>query len=285
MAEPNSASPPRPLIQALTRILRPVIRLLIRHQITYPYLAQLIKGVYLDVAMRDLQTEGERATDSRLSMLTGVHRKDIRRLREQAPTALTAPRRPASLGAQIVSAWLSLPEFSDAHGEPRPLHRLTAQGEPSFETLVNGVGKQDLRARSVLDEWLRAGLVRLDAEDRVHLQHQAFIPAEDFAQKAFFFGKNLHDHAAAAAHNLSSDKPPHFERSVYYNNLRPASVAKLRAIVDDDAMTLLKRINRKARELQTHDSGDAQANERFTLGVYFYTETHQDEPHDAPPSS
>ena len=264
-------------------MLRPLVRLLMRYQITYPYVARLLKGVYLDVALRYLRAEGERATDSRLSMLTGVHRKDIRRLREASDTALTTPQRPASLAAQIISAWLSLPEFSDETGEPRALHRLATQGEPSFETLVNEVGRQDLRARSVLDEWLRVGLATLDGNDRVHLQRQAFIPAEDFEQKAFFFGKNLHDHVAAAAHNLGGDTPPHFERSVYYNNLRPESVAKLRAIVDVEAMTLLKQLNRKARELQKRDSGDAQANERFTLGVYFYTETQQDQLHDVPP--
>lgn len=271
-------NPSPALIEALIRVLRPLVRLLMRNQITYPYVAQLLKGVYLDVARRDLRAAGERATDSRLSMLTGVHRKDTRRLRDEVHPTLNSPQRPASLGAQIIATWMSLPNFSDEQGEPYPLHRLATQGEPSFETLVNVVGKQDLRARSVLDEWLRVGLASLDTEDRVHLHRHAYIPAQDFEEKAFFFGRNLHDHLAAAAQNLGSEKPPHFERSVYYNNLRPESVARLRAVVDEHAMALLKQLNRKARELQRHDAGDAEAKERFTLGVYFYTETKQDDP-------
>lgn len=284
MSEPTPKRLSPPLTQALTRVLRPLVRLLLHCQITYPYMVQLLKGIYLDVARCDLAAHSERATDSRLSILTGVHRKDIRRLREEADTHLTTLQRPASLSAQIVAMWMSSPNFSDENGEPRPLHRLTTQGEPSFETLVNRIGRQDVRARSVLDEWVRLGIATLDAQNRVHLQRQAFIPAGDFEQKTFFFGKNLHDHMAAAAQNLISDSPPHFERSVYYNNLCPESVAKLRAIVDEEAMALLKRVNHKACELQRHDAVDAQAKERFNLGVYFYTETQQDESHDSPPS-
>lgn len=284
MSEPNPKRLSPPLTHALTRVLRPLVRLLLHCQITYPYLVQLLKDIYLEVARRDLAAQSERATDSRLSILTGVHRKDVRRLREEAVTHSRTPERPASLSAQIVAAWMSSPSFSDEHGKPRPLHRLAAQGEPSFETLVNRIGRQDVRARSVLDEWMRLGIATVDAQNRVHLHRQAFIPAGDFDQKTFFFGKNLHDHMAAAAENLVSDRPPHFERSVYYNNLCPESVAKLRAIVDDEAMTLLKRVNHEACELQRRDAGRAQAKKRFNLGVYFYTETQQDDSHDLPPS-
>lgn len=280
MSDTPPGGPPAALTQALTRVLRPIVRLLMRYQITFPYVAQLVKGVYLDVALRDFGVDAKRQTDSRLSMLTGVHRKDVRRLRDEAETAPPAPQRAASRGAQIISAWLSFPDFSDENGEPKPLHRLAAQGEPSFESLVSEISKQDVRARSVLDEWLRLGLVIVDADDRVLLQRHAFVPAEDFDQKAFFFGKNLHDHAAAAAHNLAGAQPPCFERGVYYNNLNPESLARLRALVDQDAMALLKKINRKARELQKRDSGGPQAHHRFNLGVYFYTESQQDEPHD-----
>lgn len=52
MADATPASPPRHLILALTRILRPVVRPLIHHQVTYPYVTQLLKGVDLEVALR-----------------------------------------------------------------------------------------------------------------------------------------------------------------------------------------------------------------------------------------
>ena len=44
-------------------------------------------------------------TDSRISLLTGVHRKDVRRLRNTSdPAASTLPEN-ITFGAQLVNAW------------------------------------------------------------------------------------------------------------------------------------------------------------------------------------
>lgn len=86
MTDASPANPPQHLILALTRILRREVRLLMRHQVTYSHIAQLLKGVCLEVALRDLHTKRERVTDSRLRMLRGVHPNDNHRLREEPPT-------------------------------------------------------------------------------------------------------------------------------------------------------------------------------------------------------
>lgn len=277
MNTPLPSEPPKALIQAITTLLRPLVRLLLRYQITYPYLSQLLKGLYIDVASKEFQAEGTRQTDSRITMLTGVHRKDVRKVREEGLDELKAPSA-LPLSAQIVAAWLSEPGFQDAAGQPRALPRLPREGDGgiSFEALVDSVARQDLRARSVLDEWLRLGLVTLDAKELVHLNVEAFIPEKGFEEKLYYFGKNLHDHIAVGVHNLSGDATPQFDRSVYYNNLSEASVAKLSALVNERGMHTLKEVNRLARELQKKDTGHKQAKQRFNFGMFFYLEKQDD---------
>lgn len=272
MIESNNETAPKALIEALARLLRPLIKLLIRQQITFPYLSQLLKELYLDVAEKEFAVDGQRQTDSRITMLTGVHRKDVRRLRQGDADNDAKPVKSASLGAQIIAAWLSSPEYLDDDGEPRPLHRLAAYGEPSFESLVESVSKQDLRARPVLDEWLRLGVVETDGQDFVRLNKHAFVPSADFAEKSFFFGKNVHDHLAAGVHNLLNEQPPLFDRSVYYNNLSEESIQRLQSLIEEQAMALLKSVNKKARELQRKDAKHNQIPHRFNLGVYFFSE-------------
>lgn len=262
---------PIALRQALTRLLRPLVKLLVHYHISYPYLIQLLKSVYIEVAERDIPHPPKTLTDSRITMLTGVHRKDVRRLRDTSEESADTGKHIA-LGAQVASAWLTMPEYVNRAGEPRPLFRLATEGEPSFESLVESASKQDLRARSVLDEWLRLGVITIDSDNKVHLRAEAFIPAEGFDEKAYIFGMTQHDHLAAAVHNLLGEQPPRLDRCVYYNNLRPDSVDKLNALIQDEVMTMLKLVDRKAREIQRRDSGKTDATERFTLGVYFNRE-------------
>jgi len=271
MSEFDNAAPSQALISALTKLLKPVVQLLIHFQITHPYVSQLLKSIYLQVASESFPVEGKRLTDSRLSLLTGVHRKDVRKLRyEEDPITATTESKPGSISAQVIASWLSLPEYCDENGEAKPLHRLAANGEPSFESLVEEVSKQDLRSRSLLDEWQRKKFVSLDDDDFVHLEVEAFLPSDEFDEKAYFFGHNVHDHIAASAHNLIGNKPPYFDRGVYYNNLKPESIKELQSLSEQQAMKSIKEINRKARALQRKDSGKKGADQRFRFGSYFY---------------
>lgn len=263
-------STPPALLLAVRRLLRPLARLLMSHGVNYPAFAELAKEVYVSSAAHDFPKDEATLTDSRVSLLSGVHRREVKRLRgETAGRGLPPPA--VSLGGLIVARWCADTRYQDAQRRPKPLPRLASQGgEASFERLVEGVNK-DIRPRAVLDEWLRLGVATLDDEDRVHLVEAAFVPARGMDEKAFYFGKNLHDHLAAAAHNLLDGQPPFLERSVHYDALSPASVEALRGLSRDLAVQAMQELNRHALALQQQDAERADATRRMTFGVYFYS--------------
>ncbi len=258
------------LVRAIERVLHPLVRLMLTCGITYPYLAELLKGLFVKVADAEFRLDADAPTDSRISLLTGVHRKDVRRLREQQlETDLLMPE-VISIGTQLVSLWLE--HFVDADGLPRPLSRLpNADSDASFEQLVASRSK-DIRARVVLDEWLRLGIVSVDAQDQVILNTEAFIPQVGQEEQLYFFAHNLHDHAAAATHNLVGDGAPWLERSVYYDELSSASIAELNAQACQLSAQMLKKLNQSAIRLEARDASDSAPRQRFTYGVYFYSE-------------
>lgn len=264
-------APPPALIQAVQRLLRPLARLLMAFGIDYPAFINLTKGVFVDVAARDFPDDGTPLTDSRVSLLSGVHRREVKRLRDEM--ARQAPPPPtASMGAQIVAHWCGDPRFQDNRRRPAPLPRLAHKGgEVSFENLVAGVSK-DIRARAVLDEWLRLGVATVDAEDRVHLSESAFVPSRGLEEKSFFFGKNAADHLAAGTHNLLGGQPPMLDRCVYYDGLSAESLDALHALSRELAVAALQEVNRKAMELQQQDAGLRGETGRMTFGLYFYNE-------------
>ena len=107
------------------------------------------------------------------------------------------------LGAQIVAAWLGESGFQTADGAPGPLPRLPRADDAgiNFEALVDRVARQDLRARSVLDEWLRLGLVSLDEQQQVHLKVEAFIPGRVLRKNCFISAKPADPYIAVGADN------------------------------------------------------------------------------------
>lgn len=280
------------LVSAIRRILRPLVRLLLAKGLTYPYLANLLKGIYVEVAASDFCLAGKAQTDSRLSLLTGVHRKDVRRLaHETAEEGAGGPvQENVSLGARLVARWCGDREFLDERGCPRTLPRQArGPGEPSFERLV-AAESSDIRSRAVLDEWLRLGLVTVDEAQQVRLVTEAFVPQEGFAEKAFFFAHNVHDHLAASVHNLLDERPPLMERSVYYGRLGPEAVAELAALAERLGMDALHAVNQRARELQEASiAAQCPTPRRMTFGIYFFdaaqAPTHEEPPHAAPDRS
>jgi hypothetical protein len=271
----STPTPPSSLVAALRRVLYPLVRLMLARGITYTYLADLLKGVFVEVAEREFSIAGKAQTDSRISLLTGVHRKDVRRLRGLDESSREEVPPSVSLGAQLVAAWTGLPAYQDPSGGPRRLPRLARSGgDLSFEGLVASVSK-DIRSRAVLDEWLRLGVVNLNENDEVVLDTAAFVPQRGFEEKAFYFAHNLHDHVAAAAHNLLGEGQPWLERSVHYDSLSADSIAKLREVATTTGMDMLLDLNRRAMVLEEQDSQAGHPRRRFTCGIYFFSEVSQ----------
>jgi hypothetical protein len=249
-ATPQTASdgPAPALVQALRRLLRPLVRLLLAHQVTFPFLAGLLKEVYVDVAEHDFRLEQKAQTDSRVSLLTGIHRKDVRRLRGVSPADAPTPSS-VSLGTAIVTRWTTDERWLDEAGRPRPLPRQAPGRAASFESLVGSVSR-DIRPRAVLDEWLRLGVAHLDEAGCVQLDASAFIPSKGFDEKAFYFGRNVGDHIAAGAHNLLGEQPPFVDRSLFYDGLGAESIEELRRMSESEGMRALQTVSRRALALQ-----------------------------------
>ena len=269
--------PPAPaaVLPALLRLLRPLVRLALRCGVTYPVLADHMRGLFVEVAQQEPVDAPSGWTDSRLSLRTGVHRKEIRRLRLEPPPADDAAPSIVTNSSRIIALWLGSPAWNDAAGLPLPLPRIAPSGTPSFETLIASV-TTDVRPRAVLDEWLSQGFVRLDAADRVVLDARAFVPAPGEEAQLFYFGRNLHDHAAAAARNVLAAGPsPFLERSLHYDRLPPDIAARLEALGRAESQDLLLRLNRAALDWLGPDEAPPPpgvTTQRVNFGVYLYVE-------------
>lgn len=272
---PAGTIPPALLLKAARRLLRPLVRLMMRGGLTFPVLADTLRGLFVDVAINDMLTDPKSRTDSRISLLTGLHRKEIRRLRESAGGSDHAPE-VVTLISQIVGKWAGSAAFTDADGRPRPLSR-SIHSEvadlPLFDALVASI-TTDVRPRAVLDDLLAHGVVHVDSADRVQLNTDAFIPRPGGEEQLFYFARNLHDHLAAAAANISAgDVAPFLDRSVHYDRLTPAQARSLQDYAQVAAHRALSDVNHRAREIAGPGAGEPCADQRrINFGIYIFGE-------------
>jgi hypothetical protein len=246
-------------------IMAPLVRWLLRNGVPYGSFAEALKPVFLEVAREELNRGGAAVTQSALSVLSGVHRKDVRTLTSESRSEPAASAVP--LASQVFTRWISDPAYRDADGSPRPLPRTGPA--PSFDALARSVST-DVHPRTVMEELLRLGLVRVQ-DDVVLPMAGAFVPAAGMAETVALFSASAADHLAAAVHNLTLDAPKFLEQSVFATGLTEASAQQLAALSRDAWAQAFARFVALATERVDHDS-EADGVHRVRFGAYFYSE-------------
>ncbi|MDB5648121.1 DUF6502 family protein, partial [Methylobacterium sp.] len=117
MTDPSDAPSEGANLHApVARLLRPLVRLFVARGITFPALTTLLRELYVNVAEYDFALPGKEQTDSRVSLLTGIHRKEVSRLRGAGAPVSAVPSA-VSRTSRIIARWLADPKFTDAAGQ------------------------------------------------------------------------------------------------------------------------------------------------------------------------
>lgn len=262
-----SIETPQSIIKAVQQCLNPIARLCIYFGLDFRQLSELMKVAYVRIAREEFKVNRKQQTDSRIALLTGVHRKDVRRIQQLDDDAITKHKR-TGLVAKLISTWLATPELTDVHGAPIAIPKTP---QPGLKISFTDLGKlitNDLHPRALLDECVNRGVLKVDAEDMVHLIEDALIPSDSLDEKAHFFGQTVHDHLAASCHNLMDKKPAFFDRFVWEEGLTAEDVRKVAEAAEKAAMNAIKQINSKAFSLKKDSE---EAHYRIHFGAFFYS--------------
>lgn len=266
------------VLRAALQLMGPMVRWLVRNGVTYPAFAQALKDVFVSSAREELHRRGQRVTASALSVLSGVHRKDVRA--EGAGEARSAQRGP-SPASQIFTRWLADPAYRHADtGMPAPLSRVGPA--PSFESLARTVSS-DVHPRTLLQELERLGLVSVEGE-HVLPRVEAFVPSAAQSEMHALLAANVGDHLRAAVHNLDGAGPRLLEQSVFADGLSALSAAELGEVARELWADAFARMVAEATKRVELDAEHDERPMRMRFGVYYYQErTAGDEPGDEAP--
>jgi hypothetical protein len=254
------------LCASILRLLRPLVHILLRNAIAYGTFSELVRKVYVDVAFSDFAPRGRKQTVSRISALTGLTRKEVKRLLELDTPDDTASQERFNRGIRVIGGWLNDARFLDANGKPSDL---PVDGTPgSFALLVKDYSG-DIPTKAMLSMLEEAGSVRLMG-DRVRLVRHAFVPGSDPLDKIQVLGTDVAELITTIDHNLTAG--PHellFQRKVAYDNIDPAALPKLKKMTFRKAQALLEQLD---RQYASKDLGEDAGNggKYISLGIYYY---------------
>lgn len=271
---PPVTDPVQPVTDALEDLLEPIARLCVVRGIQFEQAEELFKRAFVQAA-RAAQAAPGRRDISRISIATGINRREVTRLSD--PKMPRSPQR-MSPATQVYTHWVSYAEYR-SRGRPR---RLPRHGPaPSFESLAHAVTR-DVHPRSLLEELCRLGLARLsDDGEWVEALAGGVVPSEDNARMLGFLAANAGDHLRAAVANVLDGERQHFEQALFSNTVSQASAATVRELARTQwsaVMTALVPV------LESMIEADRKAgrslDHRVRVGLFSYHEPLPDDSHD-----
>lgn len=193
--------------ETLTTLLLPIARLMLKGGLGFGELIRAAKQAYVRAAIAHVFPAGSRINASRLSVVTGLTRKEI--------SALVSQSVGRSLGSasvlkeqrafRVLRGWAIDPRFHNSKGEPA---RLALRGDRrSFSLLVKLYGG-DVTPNSVLKELERMNAVRSNQSGDLSLR--AVRGHVQSIQRMSELGRLFSDFANTVSQERSTGRPPVF---------------------------------------------------------------------------
>jgi hypothetical protein len=264
------------LAAAILRLLRPLIRVLLRNGISYGAFADLAKRVFVDVAGSEFAVPGRKKSDSRISVLTGLTRKEVARVKAIIAPSDAAEDKQYNRASRVIAGWLRDRRFTSTDGS---CTALPFDGEASFSQLVR-IYSGDMTARAILDELLRVGAVEQDQYGRIRLLTAGYIPKGSDAAKLHILGSDVALLIGTIDHNLHElEEQPRFQRKVAYDNIPAEALPKLRELTQEHAQTILNEIDRhlSQQDRDINPSVQGSARKHAGIGIYYFEEDASEE--------
>lgn len=167
--------------------LRPIAKLLLASGINYRIFSEAAKRAFVDVAVSDYGIRARPANTARVAIITGLTRKDVKRLREYGGDALNIAGQQATIPSDVLHHWHTDSAYISPRGNPREIPY--AGPNISFVALVRQAGA-DISPAAVLAELKRMSAVVELPSGLLQARQRYYVPAdlEDLVAEGLRFG-------------------------------------------------------------------------------------------------
>lgn len=255
------------LSHAVLRLLRPLARVLLSHGMAYGAFAELARRAFADEGFLLIERSGKRPTVSAVSAITGMTRKEVRRLREEPLDTNGEAAQRYSRAIRVISGWLNDSEFCAADGEPAALPQDGEAG--SFSALVKRYSG-DIPPAAMLSTLQVSNNVVVE-DSRVVLKERAYIPMATPTDKINILGKDVGELIYTIGHNLEAlPGERYFQRKVSNASVAADAVKEFRMLSNRKSQELLEEYNAWLAHHEVDDGQDSGKDTAYiAVGIYY----------------
>jgi hypothetical protein len=268
------------LLATFRVLLGPLVRILLRQGISYGEFSEVAKAVYVEIALKDFQVAGRRATKTRLAVMTGLTRKEVKRVVDEANKERFELRANFNRLGRVLVGWHTDPDFTGPYGLPLELQYETTT--PNNVTVTELVKRHsgDMSPRSILDELIRVGAVRETDKGWYRVLRRDYIPEAEGIHNFERVGSVIRNFINTIDFNMTKTAPGkgRFERlAVADDGMRNQDIPRFDAYLRERCQTMLEEVDNWITNQPKPDRKKGDVVIRTGIGIYHYMNDEEEE--------
>jgi hypothetical protein len=260
------------ILGAVLLVLRPIARALLRVGIGYREFAEISKTAFVEVAGKDYGLRGRPTNISRVAVMTGLTRKEVRRIREKGKLGDEIGLVKLTPMGQVMHRWYTEQKFISANGMPKILE--FDGDDASFATLVKLYGG-DIPPGAMRTELKRIGAVEELGSGQLKAVSRSVVGIEDHEKLISGLAHVLYPAALAMAHNtaVDTDSDSWIHMSASTKSVRSSDLGRIRRVSSDRAGAFIESVDDFLAAYETLYDADSQGESPTAVGIgIFYFE-------------
>lgn len=232
------------LVHTLRSVLRPLARILFRAGVRFDEFVELLRGIYVEITIRDALEAGQKISTGRISILSGVSKRDVDRLVSTDDWLRIPKPTDAAALAAVLHRWHTDSAFLGPYGVPLELP-ITGQGGRNFTDLVGG-SPIAIDATNAYEQLLAAKMIAKSGDTHVKVMSRSYVMPEPLsAEMLEHFGSAMTNLASTIDFNMTpSQTSKRLERSVFPDDGLPEELRmEFDQFVRDRAQELISDVD------------------------------------------
>ena len=254
------------LVTCLRSLLRPVVRFCINRSLRLQDMVEAAKVMFVDIANEELEKQGKADNISRISVMTGVHRIDVKRILDEGGNFELSER----LAGKVIALWRNDKRFTTDAGKPRVLSFKGVGNE--FSKLVETISI-DLKPGTILFDLERVGAVS-KTKKGLKLLHSSYVPRKDPGSSLKLLARDAEDLMEAGINNVEAEgEILNYQASTVYDNISPDDLPKIRKWFFQHCFNFQQRVDKYLAkyDLDYHPDPKKEGGCRVSLGLFSRT--------------
>jgi hypothetical protein len=257
-------------------LLRPIASMLLKCGMTWKEFSDLSKASFVEAASDEYGLDGRPTNVSRVSILTGISRKEVKRQRDMLLQEAPVGRGKTTDATRVLSGWHQDPLYTDEDSKPKLIPENGPA--PSFNSLCQRYGG-DIATQTMLKELLKTQAVRRDDAGNLVATSRFYRPAVHDDENLRWAVSLTRDLVETMNNNVFLDdtRVARFGRKADNERIPKSAIPEFRQYLADRGQAFLEEVDDWLTEHATSDKTEASEFVRIGVGMFAIEDANSEE--------